>query len=244
MSVAVVIPARLASTRLPRKALRDIHGKPLIQWVYERSKASDYVDEVFVATPDKELEDVVVGFKGKIIRTGPAPTVLDRCSMAADVLEQMGFKVTVVVQGDEPTIYPEMIATALGPEGYGTCLIKKLRPEDDIHNPNMVKAIIDVNGYFSYLSRAAIPSRSPEKDYQEFVTPYYKQVCVMKFDTKFLSKFKDMPMGPWERTEGIDLLRYIENGYKVIKAIETKFDTQAVDTAEDLEKVREMLKCE
>ena len=243
MSTAIVIPARLASTRLPRKALRDIHGKPLIQWVYERSAKSLFVDKVFVITPDVELKDVVEGFGGNVILTGPAPTVLDRCSMVTDNLSEMGFDHTLVVQGDEPTIFPEMIDMLVRRKvQFGACLVKKIDATEDVYNPNMVKAIFDSSGFFIYLSRSVIPGGSPEKDYRGYQPTYYKQVCVMNFKTDFLGRFKDMLMGPLERSEGIDLIRFIENEYKLIEAIETEYQTQAVDTAEDLEKVKRMLR--
>jgi 3-deoxy-manno-octulosonate cytidylyltransferase (CMP-KDO synthetase) len=237
MKKAVVIPARLASTRLPRKALRDVHGKPVIQWVYERSKKSKLIDDVFVATPDEELKQVVENFGGKVILTGPASTVLDRCSMAADNL--IRYKNIIVVQGDEPTIYPEMIDLVADKKNQ-ICLIKEISREE-AGNPNTVKALIDNDKYFIYLSRSVIPGSSPEKDYRGFIPKYYKQVCVMKFDTPVLRKFKDWKMSQIERSEGIDLLRFIERGIK-IKSIETNYKTQAVDTIEDLEKVRRLLK--
>lgn len=243
MSAAVVIPARLASTRLPRKVLRDIHGKPLIQWVYERSAESLFVKDVFVITPDDEIKEVVERFGGRVIPTGPAPTVLDRCSMVADELDKMNYKHTIVVQGDEPTIFPEMIDMLIQKEvPYGACLVKKIDAMDDVYNPNMVKVIFDTNNYFMYLSRSVIPGGSPEKDYLGYSPTYYKQVCVMSFNTKFLQKYKNMLMGPLERSEGIDLIRFIEHQYRLIEAVETGYQTQAVDTAEDLEKVAEMLR--
>ena len=236
MRTAVIIPARLASTRLPRKALADIHGKPAIQWVYERSKAAKLVEEVFVATPDEELKDVVEGFGGRVILTGPAPTVLDRCSMAAEELPE--FEHLVVVQGDEPTIRPEMIDMVSECRSNIACLVKKVTRKE-AEDQNTVKAVIDSAGFFIYLSRSVIPGGSPEGDYN--ATPeYYKQVCVMGFHPSMLKVFKNFPMGPLEKSEGIDLLRYLEQG-RFILSRETGYDTQALDTQADLEKIRRIL---
>ena len=233
MKTAVVIPARLASTRLSRKVLKDIHGKPLIQWVYERSSIEDV--DVFVATPDMELARAVTEFGGKTVLTGPAPTVLDRCSMAVEILHNHDN--FIVVQGDEPTIYPEQVKEMLN--WRDACMYKQIDWEQ-AKDPNTVKAVVSYQGFFRYLSRSVIPGGSPEKDYRDFTPEYYKQVCVMSFSREALLNYGKLQMCNAEKSEGIDLLRFLEHGYE-IRAIETTWDTQAVDTQEDLDKVREML---
>lgn len=242
--VAAIIPARLASTRLPRKVLRDIHGKPLIQWVYERTAQAVSVDEVFVATPDKEIIDAVHSFGGRAILTGEQPTVLDRCAEAALTLDNPPYRYVVVVQGDEPMVYPEQVDLVVkeikSRSCHGVCMVKKLDENDDPWNPNMVKAIIDHRNMFIYLSRSVVPGSTPEK-HGKFDPVLYKQVCIMAFENTYLRRFGRMEMGPLERSEGIDLVRYIEHGWGLTQAVESPFDTQAVDTQEDLEKVREML---
>lgn len=246
MKIAGVIPARLASTRLPRKVLRDIEGKPLIQHVYERTNQSELLDKVYVATPDKEIIKVVSDFGGNSILTGPHPTVLDRCSEAAEHLNKLDYDLIVVVQGDEPLVKPEMIDLVLRPNYsslFITCLIKKLNSSDDPWNPNTVKVIKNKSDSIIYLSRSVIPGVTPEK-YDTGNVPIYKQVCVMGFRIKQLINFGKMDMGPLEQSEGIDLVRYPENGIFLIKAIESPFETQAVDTAEDLEKVRRIIRYE
>lgn len=236
MKTAVIIPARLGSTRLPGKVLKDINGKPLIQWVYERSSIEGV--KVFVATPDPQISEVVVGFGGKVVLTEPTRTVLDRCSIAARLLPQ--YDRFIVVQGDEPTIYPEQVEAMTKVED--ACMIKKIT-RVEAENPNTVKAVISKHGYFRYLSRSVIPGGSPEKDYTGYTPTFYKQVCVMSFSNETLHLFGGIEMGNLEKSEGIDLIRFLEHGYE-IKAIETEYETQAVDTQEDLDKVREMLKNE
>jgi 3-deoxy-manno-octulosonate cytidylyltransferase (CMP-KDO synthetase) len=238
---AVIIPARLASTRLPKKPLRDINGKPMIQHVYEGCFGSELVDEVYVATEDEEIADAVRGFGGKVILTGKADNVLMRCSMAVEHVIVTGRNKVVVVQGDEPMVRYEMIDLVLRGKDSISCLIKPIEETEDPWNPNMVKAIIDKQNYFVYLSRAAIPGMTPEK-HGLYIPAVYKQVCIMAFDAQQLSMYKKLEMGPLERAEGIDLLRYIEHGHDYIRAIESPYETQCVDTQEDLELVRGMMK--
>lgn len=240
---AALIPARLDSTRLPRKVLRDIHGKPLIQHVYENTSQSELVDEVYVATPDIEIIDVVKSFGGKAVLTTPQPTVLDCCADAAELLVKLNYEFFVVVQGDEPMVRSEMIDLALKPfPKYASvsCLVKKLDDGDDPWNPNTVKVIKDAYDHIIYLSRSVIPGVTPEK-YDTGSATIYKQVCIMGFTDLELSRFHKFSQEFMERSEGIDLVRYPEHGCFYVVAVESQYDTQAVDTAEDLEKVRRLM---
>lgn len=243
--VAVVIPARLSSTRFPRKVLADIHGKPLIQHVY-RGCHSDMVSEVFVATEDDELVDIVEGFGGIAINTGPARTVLDRCSMAAshDILGQ--YKTIVVVQGDEPMVNPSMVELAvnalLDRNHDVTCCFKELDSDENPSNVNIIKTVLKNRDWeFGWFSRSPIPVPSPEKDYANNIQLYLKQVCIMAFRAATLVGFRYLPMRAVEATEGIDLLRYLENG-KDIGAVYSSHKTHAVDVPDDLELVRRLIK--
>lgn len=246
MKIAAIIPARLASTRLPRKVLRDVEGKPLIQHVYERSAKAELLDTVYVATPDEEIMNVVKDFGGKVILTGEHNTVLDRCSNAAEHLKKLDYSHVVVVQGDEPLVKPEMIDLAMRPFPHKaniTCLFQEISENDDPWNPNMVKLILDRRGYIIYLSRSVIPGITPEK-YKKNKVKILKQVCIMGFRINNLLGFKKLPMGPLEKSEGIDLIRYPENGHFYTLGVNSPFSTQAVDTAEDLEKVRSVIRNE
>ena len=158
-----IIPARLASTRFPRKALADIHGKPAIQRVYEGCVGTKGVDEIYVATPDEELAEVVKGFGGKCVMTGEHSTALGRCVDASRILSP---DVVVVVQGDEPMVNPHMLELSLSglPSGWGvSTLIKELEPDEDPRDPNMVKIVVNKAGDIMYASRAVIPGHTPEK---------------------------------------------------------------------------------
>lgn len=254
----VVIPARMASTRLPGKVLKDINGKPLIQHVYEKSMKCKEINNVIVLTPDEEILEVVDSFNGVAFKTGKYSTVLGRCAEGVRLLGQAGNHADiVVVQGDEPMITPEMIKLSL--DGYrerafysfgkheapfGSCLYKKISREE-AQNANTVKCIIGhsrVGPIFQYLSRSVIPGTTPEKD-GKAITEFYKQVCIMTFKPSALVWYGNPVLSNIEKSEGIDLLRFVLNGISII-AIESFEDTQAVDTQADLEKVRELLKNE
>lgn len=243
--VAVVIPARLASTRFPRKVLADIHGKTLIQHVY-RGCHAEIVSEVFVATEDDEIVDVVEGFGGIAINTGPAFNVIERCSMAAKHEFLAGYEIIVIVQGDEPMVKAGMIEKAVHALMDGnhdvTCCFKELDSDESPNNVNCIKAVLKNRNFeFGWFSRAPIPVLSPEKDYANTPISYLKQVCIMAFRSHVLAQYQKLPMRSSEAAEGIDLLRFLENGIE-IGAVYSPFKTHAVDVPEDLELVRKLMK--
>lgn len=233
-----IIPARLASTRFPRKALADIHGKPTIQRVYEGCVGTKGVDGIYVATPDKEIAEVVKSFGGNFVMTGEHNTTLGRCAEAARILEP---DVVVVVQGDESMVNPHMLELSLSgiPSGWGTStLIKELEPDEDPRDPNMVKIVVNKAGYVMYASRAVIPGHTPEK-YGTFKPKFYKQSCIMSFGWRSLEAYDHFPQLTLEKSEGIDIVRFLYYGQPV-KAVASPYNTQALDTPEDLERIREL----
>jgi 3-deoxy-manno-octulosonate cytidylyltransferase (CMP-KDO synthetase) len=242
----ILIPSRLASTRLPGKALADIHGKPTIQRVYEGCVGADGIDKIYVATPDKEIADVVEGFGGQFVMTGPHDTVLGRCAEASRILKP---DVVVIVQGDEPMVNPHMISLSLGGlnshykrgtkimSGIST-LVTEIAEDEDINNPNMVKMILDHNDYLLYVTRAAVPVTTPEK-HPVVMPTLYKQSSIMAFGHRSLEVFDTLPPADLELAEGIDMLRLMYYGHP-IKVIVSPYVTQALDTAEDLERIREL----
>ncbi len=245
IKVAIVIPARLKSTRFPRKVLADIHGRPMIQHIY-RACHTEGVSEVFVATEDDEIVEVVEGFGGITINTGPAVNVIERCSMAAQHELLAGYGIIVIVQGDEPMVKEGMITRAVEALEDGnhdvTCCYKELDKDDSPDNPNTIKAVLKNRNFeFGWFSRAPIPALSPEGDYKARDFTYLKQVCIMAFRSYVLAQYRQMPMRTVESIEGIDLLRYLENGIE-IGAVFSPFKTHAVDVPEDLVLVRELMK--
>jgi len=239
---AVVIPARLASSRFPRKVLADINGKPMIQLVYERSAIAS-VRAVYVATEDQEVVDVVHGFGGNAINTGPAPTVLHRCSLAASNEVLAHHEMIVVVQGDEPMVTEPMIRQVINQLGDAdlNCSYRRMEDDEDPNNHNAVKVVLgNIGQEIAWASRSPIPAISPEGDYKDYRPIYHKQVCVMAFRTDVLARYRFLSMRNNEAAEGIDILRYLENGYR-IRAVRSEQKIFCVDVPEDLERVKEWL---
>ena len=238
MKATVLIPARLASTRFPRKALADIHGKPTIQRAYEGCLGAKGVDKVYVATPDEELAEAVKSFGGNFVMTGEHNTVLGRCAEASRILKP---KTIVVVQGDEPMVNPHMLELSLSgvPDGWGvSTLIKELEPDEDPCDPNMVKIVVNKARYIMYASRAVIPGHTPEK-YGTFYPKLYKQSCIMSFGWRSLEEYDHFPQLALEKSEGIDIVRFLYYGQPV-KAVESPYNTQALDIEADLERIRDL----
>ncbi|MEK9139158.1 MAG: 3-deoxy-manno-octulosonate cytidylyltransferase [Bacteroidota bacterium] len=244
--VVAIIPARYASQRLPAKPLADICGKPMVQHVYERAAHARLVNAVLVATDDERIASTVRGFGGHAVMTPESlQTGTDRIAYVARSLPDAD--IIVNVQGDEPLIEPTMIDEAVGPLvddnsiKVGT-LVRRLESEDELANPGIVKVVLDRKGFGLYFSRSPIPfgrdSRQPEWLKRH---SYYKHIGLYVFRREFLNLFAELAPTPLERMEKLEQLRILENGYK-IKCTVTSFDSMPVDTQEDLDKVRGIIK--
>ena len=246
MGVTVVIPARYASTRFPGKPLADLCGKPMIQWVYERSSLCESVDRVIVATDDSRIADAVEAFGGVVAMTrSDHATGTDRLAeVAADLTDDL----IVNVQGDEPLIDPAMIQAALDPMladnsiPMGT-LKTPLTTIDEYRNPNVVKVVTDQHGFALYFSRAPIPYPRDFNDeiklrWNELATAKHVGLYVYRRD--FLLKYPALQATPLETQECLEQLRALEHGYR-IRVAETTLVGQGVDTPEDLDRVRDLL---
>jgi len=238
MKVAAIIPARMGSSRYPGKPLCDIHGMTMIEHVYRRTRMSDAVDETYIATPDEEIREETVSFGGEAIMTGSHTRATDRVAEAA---EELDAEIVVVMQGDEPLVYPDMLDDAIAPVRDGdakvTNLAKSIPDEEEYHDPNNVKVVVDEKWDALYFSRAPIP-KIHEETYAD--APVYHQVCVIPFEREFLFEFTEMAETELEQVESIDMLRLLENGYDV-RLVETDRQSYPVDTPEDHEKVNEMM---
>jgi len=239
MNVAAVIPARMASTRYPGKPLADIHGMTTVEHVYRRTVMSESVDETYVATPDDEIREDVERFGGKYIMTGEHTRATDRVAEAAEHLEA---DVVIVMQGDEPLVYPEMIDDAVAPfarDDDVECvnLAKPIETEEAFRDPNNPKVVMDDNDDALYFSREPIPNLH-DADFEEVTA--YKQVCVIPFRRQALFEFTSLEETPLERAESIDMLRFLENGRNV-RLVETNRTIHSVDTPEDHELVNEVM---
>ena len=246
MGVTVIIPARYASTRFPGKPLADLCGKPMVQWVYERSSLCEAVDRVVVATDDQRIANAVVAFGGDVTMTrADHATGTDRL---AEVAEGLDDELIVNVQGDEPLIDPAMIQAAVAPLlndqsiPMGT-LRTPLTSLDEFRNPNVVKVVTDRAGFALYFSRAPIPyprdfAEQLEQRWSELATA--KHVGLYVYRRSFLLDYSNLPVTPLEEQECLEQLRALEHGYRIHVAT-TDLVGQGVDTPDDLERVRAML---
>ncbi len=242
MKIIGVIPARYASSRFPGKPLADICGKPMIWWVYQQCKKVEDFDEVYIATDDQRIMDAAEEFGMKAIMTSDKhKTGTDRIG---EVAEKIPADLYVNIQGDEPMIEPETIRKAItpfydNPSLEITNLMTKIHDPVDVVNFTVPKVIVNKDNIGVYLTRSTAPYPKGSIDYS-----YYKQVCVYGFKPETLKFYcdygKKYGKARVEAIEDIEILRFIENGYKV-QYVEVDSCTVAVDTQNDLEKVRRLV---
>lgn len=241
MNIIGIIPARLGSSRFPKKPLAPILGIPMIAHVYERSKLSKTLTDLVIATCDKEIEDFCNAHTIPVVMTSDKHRgATDRCAEAVAIMERQtgkSFEIVVVIQGDEPMLTPEMIDLSLEPIVADASvkvvnLMAPLASKEEHEDPNEVKVVCDLQDFALYFSREPIPSRKKSK---EEVTGM-KQVCIMPFRRNFLDEYGKMPPTPLEIIESVDMNRILENGIKV-KMVREEVKTCSVDTPEDLRHV-------
>ena len=243
MKTVAVIPARMGSSRFPGKPLAPILGLPMVEHVYRRTAMSSVVSAAYVATCDTEIYDAVEAFGGRAIMTSPDhQRASDRVAEAASNLEA---DIIVMVQGDEPMTYPQMIELAVEPlveDSRVVCsnLVKRIESLNEFLDSNTIKVVTDRTGNALYFSREPIPTRRVLNFEQ---IPVYKQVCIIPFRRDFLLEYARLEPTPLEKAESIDMLRLLEHGYKV-RLVESDFETHAVDTPADLARVEEMMKAD
>ncbi len=234
-----VIPARYGSSRLEGKPLKDICGHTMIEWVYKRAIKSD-LDQVIVATDDERIYNEVINFGGEVILT--SKDHINGTSRIAEVCEKIkDYDVIINIQGDEPLIEKNMINLLIDAfkkeEDLRMGTLKyKLDNIEDINNPNIVKVVTDKNDYAIYFSRSVIPYG---RNYD--INNYYKHIGIYGYNREFVLEYSKMEETPLEKSESLEQLRVLENGYK-IKVLETTDKIIGVDTEEELEKVREFIR--
>jgi len=248
-AIIAVIPARYGSTRFPGKALAAIKDKPMIQWVYERTRQSSLVNRVIVATDDERILRAVSSFGGEAMMTSPAhPTGTDRI---AEVAASLDCDIVINVQGDEPLIQPEMIDEAVAPLVHdpsipmGT-LCRKIESADEAFDPNVVKAVFDKSGFALYFSRAPIPWNrdlwAGKKTFAD-MTPggaLHKHIGLYAYRRDFLLHYAKLPQTALEEVEKLEQLRALENGHR-IKVTVTRHESFGVDIPADLSKILQQL---
>ena len=237
MEAIAVIPARLASTRLPRKMLREIAGKPLVGVVYEAVRACSLLADVIVATDSDEILQLCrkQGWNAQMTRAEHRSGT----ERVHEVSGRMAADVYVNVQGDEPLVRAEQIATLLkvmeNPEAAVGTVMTPARPED-VANPNAVKVASDVTGRALYFSRATSPF-----DRDATHPSYFKHLGLYAYRKSALDHFVSLPESSLEKSERLEQLRFLQNGIPIYIA-ETPYDSIGVDTEEDLQRVIELLR--
>jgi len=238
VKIVGIIPARYASTRFPGKPLADIHGKPMIQHVYESAARSKLLNRVIVATDDKRIYDAVTRFWGEVTMTSDKhKSGTDRIG---EVVKNIDCDLVVNIQGDEPFIDYRNIDKAIEPlikdkKINVLTLCCKITDIREINDPNVVKVVFDKDKFALKFSRKIIPSLSKGK------VNYYKHIGLYVYRRDYLMKFIKLKPTKGELAEKLEQLRILENGVK-IKVVLTKIDSHSIDTKEDLGKIKKLIK--
>jgi len=243
-----VVPARYGAQRFPGKPLAIIDGKTLVQRVYEQAAKAKRLDKVIVATEDTRILEAVEAFGGDAMLTSPdCATGTDR---VAEVARAYDCELVLNIQGDEPLMRPEMIDQLVeGMQSDSKCvmgtLARKLESAANLDNPNVVKVALAQNGNALYFSRSRVPFVRDAKtsDALEWLklAKFYKHLGIYAFRREFLLKFVQLPQSELEKTEKLEQLRALENGFS-IKVLITPYDSIGVDRLEDIELVEEILR--
>ena len=236
MNAVIIIPARIGSTRLPRKPLADINGLPMIVRCLKCIEAAD-IAPIYVATDDEEIKEAVEKHGGEVVMTDPElPSGSDRVYAAAMSLPKK-YDIILNVQGDQPIVYPENIAGLIPALEGGADIstpVAFMPNMEDFEKPSVVKAIVAQDNRALWFTRGQSP-------YGE--GGYYQHIGIYAYRRESLAKFVALPPSPLELRERLEQLRALENGMtiKVSKVTSDKIPL-AVDTAEDLEKARSLVK--
>jgi 3-deoxy-manno-octulosonate cytidylyltransferase (CMP-KDO synthetase) len=236
MKIVAVIPARLASVRLPRKMLREVHGKPLAVWVYEAVRESPLLDQVIIATDSEEILHACRKHNCKVQMTSDKHR--SGTERVHEVSQSISADVYINVQGDEPMIrssHIEVLAGLMRNPDIPVGTLMTPAAAEDVANPNAVKVVSDANGRALYFSRATIPH-----DRDGSHPKYFKHLGIYAYRKQWLDKFVSLPESFLERTERLEQLRLLENGIPIYVA-ETPYDSIGVDTEEDFARVMKKL---
>lgn len=235
---AIIIPARYGSSRLEGKPLIEVSGKPIIQWVYEKAQQSKLADIIIVATDDKRIYDAVKSFGGNVEMTSTEHKCgSDRIKEV--VMRHPEISYIVNLQGDEPLIKPESIdevAKNVKEDKLAdiSTLIRKITPVE-AENPNLVKCVVDNFGFAMYFSRSKIPfERNVGK------SDFYGHLGIYGYKREALIKMTELPQSSYEMSESLEQLRALQNGMR-IKTSVVDFVPVGIDTAEDLEKFKNII---
>ena len=241
MKKVIVIPARLDSSRLPKKVLLDLKGKTVIQRVYEQCLKVKNIDGVYIATDSSEIEEVCRSFTNHIILT--KSTHQSGTDRIGEAVAGIDCDIVVNVQGDEPFIDPNLIEELVHSFDYDqvsmASAMSKIENIKDLQDPNVVKVVVDTQNNAIYFSRAPIPF---PRDHQEIINSneelnkhnFFRHIGIYGYQKDFLAKYIEMDQTNLEKLEKLEQLRVLENGFK-IKMIEAASSLVGIDTQEDYE---------
>lgn len=239
---AIIIPARYGSSRLKGKPLLKVAGKSVIQWVYEKAKASKYADMIIVATDDERIYNEVKSFGGEVEMT----SVDHKCG-SDRIMEVVSRHPEIAyicnLQGDEPLIKPESIDEVIknvkeDEQADISTLIRVLTDDEEINNPNLVKCVIDKNNFALYFSRSKIPFER-----NTGIAKFYGHLGIYGYKRAALEAMTTLDQTPLEKTESLEQLRALENGMKIKTSI-VDFVPVGIDTREDLEKFKKIIEAQ
>ncbi len=243
--VVAIVPARWASSRFPGKPLAPIAGKPMIQWVVERTRLATRLSDVIVATDDDRIAEAVASFGGRAVMTpSELPSGSDRVAYA---VRDLDVDAVIKGQGDEPLIDPHAVDTLADTllEESSTkmaTLVRKCAEDENINNPNTVRVVIDKNNNALYFSRAAIPfARDIDQDEWPLHFPYYHHIGIYAYRKQFLLELTELPISVLEQAEKLEQLRVLENGVSIKVGI-VDVEPICVDVPEDVGRVEQRIK--
>jgi len=242
----IVIPARHGSTRLPAKALLDIDGMPLIQHVYQCARRSD-ADRVVVATDHEDIKAIAEGFGAEVCMTSATHrSGTERLAEVVDLLGIADDEIIVNLQGDEPlmpvSIINQVAHTLEHSDAPMSTACHEIDTAGEILNPNVVKVIFDRDGKAIYFSRSVIPHLRDERELNAIPPKtYYRHIGIYAYRARFIKTYVSWPACEIERHESLEQLRVLWNGEDIAVCVSDELPGPGVDTAADLDRVRELL---
>ena len=238
---AIIIPARYGSSRLEGKPLLEACGKPIIQWVWEKGCKGKCIDRVIVATDDERIFNACKKFGAEVEMTSAEhKSGSDRIAEVANRHPEIGYIINV--QGDEPLIEPaniELVRKGVVEDDSAdiSTLVREIKDEDEVNNPNLVKCVFDLNGYAMYFSRSKIPY---ERKVNEGGWKFYGHLGIYGYKREALFKMTKLPQAPCEMAESLEQLRALQNGMKIRVAVVENVPV-GIDTIEDFNKFKAMV---
>ena len=241
MKKVIVIPARLDSSRLPKKVLLDLNGKTVLQRVYEQCLKVKNIDEVYIATDSFEIKEVCETFTNQVIIT--KSTHQSGTDRIGEAISSIDCDIVINVQGDEPFIEPSLIEALVNSFSNSdismSSAMSKINNVKDLQNSNVVKVVVDSQNNALFFSRSMLPFPRDVKEIlssNEVLEKYqfFRHIGIYGYRKEFLLNYINMKQSPLEKIEKLEQLRALENGFK-IKMIETDFSLTGIDTHEDYE---------